>query len=331
MTVTRIEGKGNFGVRAGAHALSILSVALNDHLLKALEDGPVPLVELRRAVGSPPQTTMRGHLRTLIEVGVLERHRQSNFPGSVDYELTEAGRELTEVAEVLQMWLTHAPQGPIALGSAAAKSNVKALLDGWSSTIIRAVAARPLSLTDLNRLISTHNYPSLERRLGAMRSAGLLDPCPGEGRRTPYAASAWLRQSVAPLVAAARWERRHIADRAIPMSRIDIESFFLLGLPLLRLSPEFSGTARFVVEVRHSKGGHDLAGALIDVRDGEIVSCASRLRGEVDAWASGSISTWLRALRGEEADRLELGGESALAAALVEALHGTLFRVGQDA
>lgn len=274
---------------------------------------------------------MRGHLRALTEIGVLERHRENDFPGSVDYELTAAGSELVEVGEVLQSWLLNAPEGPVSLGSPAAKSNVKALLDGWSSTIVRALAARPLSLTDLNRLISTHNYPSLERRLGAMRLAGLLDPQPGEGRRTPYAASTWLRQAVAPLVAAARWERRNIADRAAPVGRIDVESFFLLGVPLLRLSPELSGSVRFVVEVRSAKGDHDLAGALIDVRDGEIASCASRLQGNVDAWASGSTSTWLRALRGEEADRLELGGDCILAAALLEALHGALFRVGQGA
>lgn len=318
-------------MRAGAHALSVLSVALNDHVLRALADGPIPLVDLRRAVGSPPQTTMRSHLKALTEMGVLERHRHEGFPGPVDYELTAAGRDLVQLGEVLQMWLTNAPEGPVSLGSPAAKSNVKALLDGWSSTIVRAVAARPLSLTDLNRLISTHNYPSLERRLGAMRLAGLLDPVPGEGRRTPYGASIWLRQAVAPLVAAARWERRHLSGRVTPVSRIDLESFFLLGVPLLRLSPEFSGSARFVVEVRASNGNHDLAGALIDVREGEIVACASRLEGDVDAWASGSVSTWLRALVGEEADRLELGGDGALAIALLEALHGALFRVEQGA
>jgi hypothetical protein len=45
--------------RAGAVALSLLSAPLNVHLLQALEDGSLPLIDLRRAVGSPPQRSMR--------------------------------------------------------------------------------------------------------------------------------------------------------------------------------------------------------------------------------------------------------------------------------
>lgn len=312
-------------MRAGAQALSVLSVPLNDHVLRALAEQPRPLVELRRAVGSPPQTTMRGHLRTLTELGVIERHRQSDFPGSVDYELAAPGRELLAVREVLGNWLLAAPDGPVSLGSPAAKSTVKALVDGWSATIVRALAARPLSLTELNRLIAGHNYPSLERRLGAMRLGGLLEPCQGEGRRTPYAVGQWLRRAVAPLAAAARWERRHEPEGAAGMSRIDIEALFLLAVPLARLTPERTGACRLVAEVRDSKGGHDLAGALVGIRDGEVVSCVSRLQGDAGASASGSISTWLRALLGEESDRLELGGDVSLASDLVEATHGRLF------
>jgi len=291
----------------------------------------MPLVELRRAVGSPPQTTMRGHLRALTELGVISRHRQNEFPGSVDYELADPGRDLLAVREALRVWLLEAPEGPVSLGSAAAKSTVKAMVDGWTATIVRALAARPLSLTDLNRLVAAHNYPSLERRIGAMRLAGLVEPSPGGGRRTPYLVSDWLRRAVAPLVAAARWERRHISDRATPVGRIDVESFFLLAAPLLRLSAEQSGACRLVAEIRGAQGDNELAGAMIEIRDGEVASCVSRLRGDPDAWAAGSASTWLRALLGEEADRLELGGETALAASVVEALHGTLFGVGQGA
>jgi len=288
-------------------------------------------VDLRRVVGSPPQTTMRGHLRSLTEIGVIERHRQNDFPGSVDYELTGSGRDLMNVRQVLGGWLLRAPDGPVSLGSSAAKSTVKALVDGWSSTIVRALAARPLSLTELNRLIAGHNYPSLERRLGAMRIAGLLEPCPGEGRRTPYSVGPWLRQAVAPLAAAARWERRHLATTAPPVSRIDIEAFFLLAAPLVRLGPDHSGTCRLAAELRSSKDDNALAGALVELRAGEVVSCVARLQGDADAWASGSTTTWLRALLGEESDRLELGGDTALAAALVEGLHGSLFGVGQGA
>ena len=60
----------------------------------------------------------------------------------------------------------NAPEGPLALGSSTAKSAIKALVEGWGTNMIRALAARPLSLTELNGLISGLSYPSLERRLG---------------------------------------------------------------------------------------------------------------------------------------------------------------------
>lgn len=318
-------------MRAGAHALSILSSPLNDQLLSGLADGPMQLPELRRAAGSPPQSTLRSHVRSLIEFGVIERRRHREFPVTVDYEIATPGRELLEVREVLGAWLAEAADGPVALGTPAAKSAIKALVDGWSSTIIRAVVARPLSLTELNRLISGHNYPSLERRFGAMRLAGLLRQCPGEARKTPYAVNPWLRHAVAPLAAAARWERRHMAVAAPPLSRIDIEALFLLAVPLVRLSPTDSGVCRLVAEIRGAGQGQDLAGAMVELRDGAVRSCVSRLRGDADAWATGSSSAWLRALIGEDSDGLELGGDVALVSSLVDRLHGSLFPVPQGA
>jgi DNA-binding HxlR family transcriptional regulator len=316
-------------VRAGTHALNLLSVPLNVHVLKALEEEPRSLIDLRRAVGSPPQTTMRSHLRALTGFGILERRRQSEFPGSVDYELARPGRDLLIVAEVLQAWLVDSPQGPLSLGGVAAKSSVKALVEGWSSAIVRALAARPLSLTDLNRLISGLNYPSLERRLAAMRLAGQIEAKPGKTRATPYTVSAWLRNSVAPLAAAARWERQHLPEDTTPIARIDIESAFLLAVPLVSLSTEASGICRLAVEVRNGGREPALAGVLVGVEEGRVVSCVSKLEGQADAWISGNVSSWIRAVIEQEISGLEVGGEHDLGWRILEGLHSALFRVKQ--
>lgn len=316
-------------MRAGGYSLSLLSVPLNAQVLQALERERTSLIDLRRAVGSPPQTTMRSHLRTLTEHGILERRRQNEFPGSLDYELAQPGREFLGVAAVLQTWLDNSPQAPIPLGSGVAKKAIKALVDGWSSAIIRALAARPLSLTDLNRLISSLNYPSLERRLAAMRQVGQIEPHPDRTRATPYAVTDWLRRSVAPLAAAARWERRHIPDATTPIARSDIESAFLLAVPLTAASSEVTGSCRLAVEVRN--GGHEpaLAGVQVGLRKGQVESCFARLEGAVDASISGSVSGWIRALTEGDVDGLEVGGESQLGWNLLEGLNTAMFRLGQ--
>lgn len=312
-------------MRAGGFALSLLSVPLNVQVLRALEEEPRSLIDLRRAIGSPPPTTMRGHLRTLTELGVLERRRENDFPGAIAFELGRCGKDLLALADILDAWLAASPEGPIELGSNASKNAIKALIEGWSSAIVRALAAKPLSLTELSRLIHGLSYPSLERRLGTMRLAGQIERCAGVGRGTPYAVTDWLRQAVAPLAGAQRWERANPAVEAAPLSRIDIESLFLLAVPLISLPPEHSGFCRLAIELP-SGDGHRLAGAMVEIQDGRAVGCVSNLEGTANAWALGSATGWLSALIDADLDQLELGGDCQLATAALDQLHGALFR-----
>jgi DNA-binding HxlR family transcriptional regulator len=289
------------------------------------------LTELRRAVGIPPQTTMRKRLRLLTQLGILERNREPSFPAAVDYRLSHCGYELLGVIRVLQAWLAESPEGPMQPGSVAARSAIRALTDGWSSTVVRALAVRSLSLTELNHLISTINYPSLERRLGAMHLAGQITPCTCRGRSRPYSATLWLRRAVGPLVAAAGWEHQFDGLDAAPVTKIDIESAFLLAAPLLNLPPDMRGVARLAVELRNSEGGLSYAGVSIGVDTGGAVSYVSELKGPADAWASGSVGSWLAAVNAGEYRRLEIGGDSELATAIIGGLRDSSSGVRQVA
>jgi len=288
----------------------------------------MPLINLRRAIGSPPQTTMRGHLRTLTQTGVVAGRRQSDFPGYRDYALTDSGRELWAVAEVLRAWLAAAPERPVLLGSVASKSAIKALVEGWDTNIIRALVARPLSLTELSELISGISYPSLERRLGAMRLAGQIEKMAGRGGGTPYGVTEWLRRAIAPLAAAARWERLNVSPHTAPIRRLDIEAAFLLVAPLLSLPSHLSGSCRLAVEVEGGNGER-LAGILAKVKEGRVISCTAGLQGHADAWSSGSSSAWLRAVIDYSTDELEIGGDQQLVRGLLDSLHHELVGVRQ--
>jgi DNA-binding HxlR family transcriptional regulator len=210
-------------------------------------------------------------------------------------------------------------------GTVAAKSAIKALVDGWTTNIMRALAARPLSLGELDRLIASVSYPSLQRRLGAMRLVGQVEKRPG--RESPYVVTDWLRRAIAPLAAAARWERRHMREQASPITSHDAEAGFLLSLPLLRLSEGLSGSCRLVVEV---VDGKRLAGALAEVDHGAVVSCTSRLNGASAAWAVGPATAWLHAVLDGDSTTLELGGDCKLALALLDQMGQTLSRRGLD-
>jgi DNA-binding HxlR family transcriptional regulator len=213
----------------------------------------------------------------------------------------------------------------LVLGSNLAKAAIKALAEGWSTTMLRALSTRPLSLTELNRIIGSLSYPSLERRLRAMQLVGQIEARASNGRGKPYAVTNWLRQGVGPLTAAGRWERRNLPEQTVPIGPIDITTAFLLAVPLLRLPVELSGTCRMAAEVSNGEAKR-LAGVVVAVKNGAIASCVTRLEGDADAWALGSPSAWLSALIEADRDTLELGGDSRLARTLLCGLHQSLLR-----
>jgi DNA-binding HxlR family transcriptional regulator len=316
------DTNGNGG-RAGIQALTLLAVPLNVAVLKALDEKRLSLMELRRAAGSPPATTMRAHLRTLVRTGVVVKTRRNGFPGSLDFELGAPGVELLSVAKVLERWLGISPNEQLPLGSPPARNAIKALAEGWNTSMVRALCAKRLSLTELSGLITSVSYPSLERRVTAMRLADLIEPCPGGGRSTPYAVTEWLRRSVAPVAAAVRWERRFAGEVSPPLRRRDAEAVFLLALPLVRLGPETGGSCRLVVE--HGRGeGQTLSGVTLGIREGQLASCVSRLEGQADTWAVGPVSAWLDAILDAEWSHLELGGDVRFGRDLLEAINGAL-------
>ena len=312
-------------MRAGATGLSLLSLPLNVHVLTALEDGELALADLSQAVGHPPATTMRGYLKALTDLGVVERHQTAGFPGPVAYALSRAGSELLTVTFALQRWLDDAPSGVAQLGTPAAKSSIKALVEGWNAAIVRILATRPLALTELARLVSRISYPTLERRVAAMKRMGMLEASSDNGgsRGTPYQATRWLREAAAPLTTALGWERRWAREQTKPIGRLDIEALFLLAAPLIDLPNDVGGICRLGVEMR-SDSKLEYAGAMLQVDGGRLLSFGARLEGQPDGWATGTTTAWFGSAGRQENADLEFGGDALLARSLASAMRDTL-------
>ena len=323
MPANRVNGNGN-RARSGAQTLSLLAAPLNVAVIRALRHGTRRQAELLSFAGSPAPSTLRAQLKRLVAAGVIRTQRRNRFPGLLEYELSEAGRDLIAVIEVVERWLALAPESPLTLGDNEAKATIKALADGWSATIVRAIAAGPRTLTELDRIISSLNYPALERRLSAMRLARLLAVHAGNGRGTPYTVTKWLRRGIGPLLSASRWEQRHPHEATVPVGRLDAEAALLLAVPLLRLPPAFNGSCRMAVEIPGPEGKR-LAGAFITVADGAVASCVTHLGGDADAWALGPTGAWLAAIIDRDIDGLELGGDHELASSLLRHLNRAIF------
>lgn len=306
--------------------LSLLAGPLCAPILRAHLEGPLRLPDMRERIGAAAQTTLRGQVGNLREVGALEHHARGGMPYTVENALTDAGRGILGVAEVLEAWLSRAPQGPIALGSEPAKGAIRALVAGWGSTVLRALAVRPLSLTELDGVIPDLSYPSIERRLSAMRAARQVEVLPEEaGGARPYAVTDWARQAVGPLVAAGRCECDHLADTTDPLTRIDVEAAFLLAVPLVALPASRAGPCLLAVSiagVEDEGPTQQVAGVHVEVEHGEVVSCLSRLERDPSTWALGTVDAWVETILDGRLDDLRFGGrEESLARSLVAGLH----------
>jgi DNA-binding HxlR family transcriptional regulator len=311
--------------RAGGQALSVLATPLNFLVLRALTERPMRLAELRKATGLPAQTTLRGHLASLNEIGLLAKRPTEKMPYAVENELTPMGREMLTVANRLEAWLAEAPDGPIALESGTARGAVKALVDGWGSTMMRALASGPLSLTELDSLIADLSYPALERRLSSMRIAGLVEARPSHGAGTPYGVTEWARHGIAPLAAASYCERVYMGPRSAPITPIDVEAAFLLAAPLASLPAGAAGLCQLEVEAG-SGGLPQSAGVQVKVEGGKVAACVSRLEPGPTTFVAGPAPAWFRAVKDGDASQLRFGGGRGLPENLVAGLHAAFVR-----
>lgn len=310
--------------RSGGYILSLFSKALHGLVLRALSEGPLRLAELRRKVGGPAQSTLRGNLDNLIGIGALEKRQANGRSSMADNALTPIGAELLAVADAVEAWLARAPEGALHLESEMGKATIKALVSGWDSTMLRALAVRPFSLTELDNLISSHSYPALERRLAAMRLAGFVSPVRGSNGATPYAVAEWLRRAMAPVLAAIRCERRHLADVTAPLTRIDVETILLLALPLADLGSGCDGVSQLAVY-----GGDDSdwrsVGVRLSIESGRVANCTSKLEANAESWVRGSAADWLDALVAGNSSQLAVSGDRGVTIDVVDGLHRALF------
>lgn len=318
-----VDGATESRFRAGEQILTVLATPLNVMILRALARRPMRLAELRQATGLPAQTTLRGHLSSLAEIGAVSKRPTSQMPYAVENELTAMGECVVEVADHLEGWLRLAPDGPVALESGGARGIVKAFVDGWGSTMLGALAARPMSLTELDRLIPELSYPALERRLSSMRMAGLIEARPSSGGGTPYAVTEWARRGVLPLATAADCERRYLGDGAPGVTRIDIEAAFMLATPLVGLGPDSNGLCRLEVQASRDRS-RDPVEVAVAVEDGRVVSCGSGGEARSVSCASGSAGRWFKAVTEGTAGLLSFGGTPQLGEDLVTGLHTAL-------
>jgi hypothetical protein len=321
--------EGGFRARAGALTLLYLASPMERGILLALLAEAATGVELLDDF-EPPDVDDPIDLSIFDDPYLFEPADPDADPDEpIDWDTSlraaPAGQDLPFVGFVLEDWLSKCPEGPLKLGPEAGPA-MSALLAGWSSRAMHALAARPLTVAEVTEAVGTLSPGVVEDRVEEMERAGLLEALPGGDGEEQFAVTDWLRMAIAPLAAAARLEHRHPPGDTAPIAALDVEAAFLLTLPLLELPPELSGTCSLAVDLEEGLTDSP-AGVTARISEGRVVSCEVRLDEDVDAWAAASAADWLDTVIELDAKLVRSGGERRLPRTLLYALHETLFGV----
>lgn len=319
-TVQTVPGAGL--ERAGAQALAVFARGLNAQVLRAHSDGPLRSAELEARLGWAAEASLRAATVDLSDLGALERTGRQPIATT----LTPGGRALLDLADTLELWLSYSPFGALDLDGAGARGTVKALVAGWESTIVQALAQRPRRLACLSREVSGHSYPALKRRFSKLRTAALVE-CLDSGVRSPeYEATDQLRRAAAPLTLAIRWDREY-APASVRLAERDLGAVLLLALPLISLPPISGSCLLATARPQPVTGGSSAPPAVsLVVEKGKVVEAALAAAAISETWALASAEAWLDAvIDGQLAGVRMRGPDIRLAEAVVSGLHCTLF------
>lgn len=295
---------GGTEARAGGRVLRLLSDVLNVSILRLLARGPLPTPELGERVGPASRTTRFSRLRDLEALGVIRREKRGGSPPVTYCMLSASGTALLPVARRFAAWLNQGPVNPGRPRQTGDAQAIKALAAGWHTTALRWLAEGPRTVTDLaSRCSPEATYNDVRRTRLALADAGLVEPVRASGRGSPYGLSQWARCAVAPLAAAARWERNFLAGAAGIFTATEGETLLLLGLALIDLLPgALSGACMLQLE--------EGSGVRVEIEDGRIVSSVPVSENGHLAHVRGSTSAWLDALLDGGRDGLEMRGNT---------------------
>lgn len=243
-----------------------------------------------------------------------------------EYRVTVGGREALFVGFVIERWLQSAPQGPLPFEGREAERAVAALADGWSTTVMHALAREPLTFVELHEQVDGLGRRALERQLAAMRDAGQVVTHANSAGQMAYTMTDWLRAGIAPLIASARLERREPKEGMAPIDALDVEAGFRCSLHFVELPKELSGTCRLGINLEDDESGC-LTGVTTRVDEGQVISLRAGLEEPADAWAAGSAAEWLDTVVEPDAMRVRTGGDKWLTRAVLDSLHKALFGI----
>ena len=327
MASSQATGEG-YRARAGALTLLYLSSPLERPVLRTVMAELTTGVKVQEIEEPDPEFMVMGVFEDSYLLEPADPDHPPGEPIGPDTMMrpTPAGREVPFVGAVLARWLRRCPERPLELGPES-RRHMAALLGGWASMTIHALAGGPRSAAQACEAIQVLDREVIDARIDSMLDTGLLEEAPGAGPdgEPLVGPTEWLRRGIAPLAAAARMELRFPPGDTAPIGALDVEAAFQLTLPLLKLPSRFAGACSLAVELEEGVPGGP-AGVTVGIEDDRVVACEPGVDPAADTAVSGTTAAWLDAVIERRAEGISSSGDPRLAKRILRELHRALFK-----
>jgi DNA-binding HxlR family transcriptional regulator len=291
-----------------AHVLKLLGNGANGPILMALGPRSLRTKKLTEKVPTYAPRTVYRHARKLAECGLVDREEIAGVPSTVIHSLSPAGRDLYRLIEAYAAaslpWVT----GP---GSGDGLWTVCGLLgEMWTQDWIEELSHGGRSATDLAEATSNMTFHQVSRRTHQLVSWSLIYESTAKGHRKRYQLSDQARHAMALMAGLGRWRQQHVEGEAEGgLTVAETTTVLRASMPLLQLPEHQEKSIKLgIVGTTGVDGQRGSATLSAHVSTGGAVRCVKEKAGE-DAWAIGTVDTWLAALLDGDRGRVRPGGD----------------------
>lgn len=291
-----------------AELLKLLGNGANGPILMALGPRSLRTKRLTEKVPTYAPRTVYRHARQLADLGLVDREEVAGVPSTVIHSLSPAGRDLYRLigaySEASTPWVT----GP---GSGDGVWTVCGLLgEMWTHGWIDELSNGGRSATDLAEATSEITFHQVSRRTHQLLSWSLLYESTVRGHRKRYQLSDQTRHAMALMAGLGRWRQLHVEGEAEGGLTVgEMTTVLRASLPLMQLPEHQDKSIKLGIAGRTGVDGHRGSATLTaHVSTGGAVRCVKEKAVE-DAWAIGTVDTWLAALIDDDRGRVRPGGD----------------------
>jgi DNA-binding HxlR family transcriptional regulator len=305
--------------------LKLVGSGANGPILKALGPRSLRTKKLTERVPTYAPRTVYRHARKLSDLGLIDREEVAGVPSTVIHSLSHAGRDLYRL---LESYATASAPWVSPPGTGDGIWTLCGLLgEMWTCRWVDEMTHGGRSATDLAEGTAGMTFHQVSRRTHQLMSWNLLYESPAtHGQRKRYQLSDQTRQAMALVASLGRWRQQHVdgqAERGVTVG--ETAAVLRASLPLLKLPDHQERSIKLGVAGTTGPDGECGSAALTaHVSGGGKVRCVKEKTSE-DAWALGSVETWLAALLDDDRGQLRAGGDLDLVDDCLKRLHEVLW------